>query len=95
MSDQDDSASIVDAEGIVKWFDSRKGFGFIIGPDKQDIFVHYTAIEGEGFRALRDGAKVRYNAHRGDTGWKATRVKRLEAEVVVVPKSHSRSPRRS
>ncbi len=91
MGDQ----AIENAEGVVKWFDSRKGFGFIIGPEGQDVFVHYTAIEGEGFRALRDESRVRYDAEMVDDRWKATRVERLDPpEVVVVPKPHSRSPRR-
>ena len=47
--------------GEVKWFDNKKGFGFIVGEDQnQDVFVHYSAIEGEGFRSLKDGEKVEY-----------------------------------
>ena len=87
---------IQQAEGVVKWFDPRKGYGFIIGPDGQDVFVHYTSIEGEGFRALRDGSVVRYDATCEPSGWKASRVERVEPpDVVVVPKPHSRSPRRT
>ena len=41
--------------GKVKWFDPKKGYGFIIGDQGQDVFVHYTAIVGDGFRALKDG----------------------------------------
>ncbi len=70
-------------EGTVKWFDPKKGFGFIVGPEGQDIFVHYSQIEGEGFRVLTDGARVEYDADRGDKGWHATRVKRLELEPTV------------
>ena len=40
--------------GTVKWFDSKKGFGFIVGPEGKDVFVHFTRIEGDGFRSLRD-----------------------------------------
>lgn len=88
--------AIENAEGVVKWFDPRKGYGFIVGPEGQDIFVHYSAIEGEGFRALRDESRVRYDAQKGENGWKASRVERLEPpEVVVMPKPHSRSPRRT
>ena len=51
--------TLVDVEGVVKWFDARKGFGFIVGPEGQDIFVHFSVIEqSEGFRALRDGERV-------------------------------------
>ncbi len=70
--------SISNTTGVVKWFDPKKGFGFVIGPDGQDIFVHYTCIEGAGFRVLRDGASVRYDAAKTDKGWHASRVVRLE-----------------
>ena len=46
--------------GTVKWFDSKKGFGFILNPDGQDVFVHFSSIEGEGFRVLKDGERVSY-----------------------------------
>ena len=83
-------------EGEVKWFDQKKGFGFIIGPQGQDIFVHYTQIEGDGYRVLQDGQKVRYWAERGQKGWHATKVERLEAEVRVRPVSGGiRNPRRT
>ena len=98
------------ASGTVKWFDPRKGFGFIIGPDEQDIFVHYTVIEGDGFRVLADGSPVTYSAENGEKGWKATKVVALdskeasgssqdadagdEPEVVVPKRTYSRTPRR-
>lgn len=87
---------ILGAQGTVKWFDPRKGFGFIIGPDNQDIFVHFSVIQGEGFRVLKDGSTVNYDAQKGEKGWKATRVARAETvEVTVVPKrGYTRSPRR-
>lgn len=83
-------------DGNVKWFDQRKGFGFIVGPEGQDVFTHYSVIEGDGFRVLKDGAPVRYDAVKTDKGWKATRVTRPEgAEITVVPrKGYSRTPRR-
>jgi CspA family cold shock protein len=87
-------------EGQVKWFDPRKGFGFIVGPQGQDIFVHFTVIEGDGFRVLRDGSGVVYDAERSEKGWRATRVARLESadkdapEVVVPRRTYSRTPRR-
>ena len=64
-------------DGTVKWFDPRKGFGFIVGPDGQDIFVHFTSIQGEGFRALKDGAPVTYSAHLTDKSkwWSALRLR--------------------
>lgn len=82
-------------EGVVKWFDPRKGYGFIVGPQGQDIFTHYTVIQGDGFRMLKDGSSVLYDAVRSEKGWKATRVQRHEAAEVVVPKKgYSRTPRR-
>ncbi|MCC6285767.1 MAG: cold shock domain-containing protein [Phycisphaerales bacterium] len=73
--------------GEVKWFDPRKGFGFIVGPDGQDIFVHFSVIDGDGFKALKDGSRVIYDASLTDKGWKATRVARDEtAEIKVMPR---------
>lgn len=95
MSDSAESV-ITGQDGVVKWFDPKKGFGFIVGPEGQDIFVHYSQIEGDGFRVLKDGSSVNYDAERGDKGWHATRVKRLdEVEVKVRPQpGYARSPRR-
>ena len=77
---------LTDAEGSVKWFDPRKGFGFIIGPEGQDIFVHYTVIEGDGFRVLKDGSQVLYDALKTDKGWKATKVAKTgDSPEVTVP----------
>ncbi len=62
--------------GTVKWFNDRKGFGFIT-PDGggDDLFVHHSNITGEGFRTLRDGDKVEYEAAEGKKGMEATNVK--------------------
>ncbi len=60
--------------GDVKWFDPRKGYGFIIGPNGEDVFVHYSVIVGDGFLTLRDGSRVRYEAVRGKKGWSAVNV---------------------
>jgi len=65
--------------GQVKWFDPKKGFGFIYGPDGQDVFVHYTQINGDGFRSLRDGEEVEYDIVEGDKGFQAQSVSRLAA----------------
>ncbi len=65
--------------GVVKWFDARKGFGFIKGPgDGKDVFVHYSFIEGEGFRRLRDGETVEYELMESDRGPQAVNVRRVE-----------------
>ena len=95
MSDQAQE-QITGLDGVVKWFDPRKGFGFIVGPQGQDIFVHFTVIQGDGFKALKDGAAVNYDATKTDKGWKATRVSRVESLEVTVPKrtTYTRSPRR-
>jgi CspA family cold shock protein len=94
MSAQSDQ--FVGVDGQVKWFDPRKGFGFVIGPDGQDIFVHYSVIQGDGFKVLKDGSRVNYDAVRSDKGWKATRVVRAEPLEVTVTakKGYTRSPRR-
>ena len=49
------------AKGVVKWFDSRKGFGFIQNTEGMDVFIHYTEIEKEGFRCLKTGQCVEYD----------------------------------
>ncbi len=87
---------IVDVQGQVKWFDPKKGYGFIVGPEGQDIFVHYTKIMGEGFRALKDGSMVLYDAELTQRGWHASRVVRQEPLEVTIParRTYSRSPRR-
>lgn len=65
--------------GEVKWFDPKKGYGFIVGPEGQDVFVHFSQILGDGFRSLKDGEKVDYDLVEGDKGLQARDVKRSEA----------------
>jgi cold shock protein len=66
------------ATGTVKWFNDAKGFGFI-EPDEagKDLFVHHSAIRGDGFRSLAEGAKVSYDAENGPKGPAATNVETL------------------
>jgi CspA family cold shock protein len=61
--------------GTVKWFSDEKGFGFIT-PDEggRDLFVHFSGIEGDGYRSLSEGAKVTYDEESGDKGPKAVNV---------------------
>jgi CspA family cold shock protein len=65
--------------GIVKWFDSKKGFGFILNADGKDVFVHFSSIEGDGFRSLKDGEAVEYEQQQGTKGLLATNVRRRAA----------------
>ena len=63
------------ATGTVKWFDSKKGYGFLVGPAQgKDIFVHYTSILGEGFRSLKDGDQVEYELIESEKGLQARNV---------------------
>ena len=63
------------ATGTVKWFSDEKGFGFITPDDgSQDLFVHHSAIAGDGFRTLSEGAKVTYESEEGDKGPRAVDV---------------------
>lgn len=65
--------------GKVKWFNDQKGFGFISGEAGQDIFVHHSVIMSEGFRTLKEGEVVEYEAEAGPKGLKAANVRRVNA----------------
>ncbi len=66
------------ATGIVKWFNSEKGYGFITPDDGgRDLFVHYTGIEGEGYRTLSEGDKVQFESVQGQKGLQAVKVSRI------------------
>lgn len=66
--------------GTVKWFDVKKGFGFIAGPpDGKDVFVHYSSIEGDGFKSLKDGELVEYELVDSEKGPQARHVRRMAA----------------
>lgn len=67
------------ARGTVKWFNAKKGFGFIVDPEIQgDIFVHFSEIKSDGFRTLREGEAVEYEIYQDDKGIKAKEVVRSE-----------------
>ena len=67
------------ASGKVKWFDNKKGFGFIAQDTGQDVFVHHTAILGNGFKTLQEGEVVNFEIVQSDKGLKAQNVQRLHA----------------
>ncbi len=69
--------------GKVKWFDSKKGYGFVIGDQGQDVFVHYSSIQGEGFRALKDGEVVDYELVESEKGLQARKVQRIQTSPSV------------
>ena len=63
------------ATGTVKWFNDAKGYGFIAPSDGgKDVFVHYTAVTGEGFKTLTEGAQVEFEVEQGDKGPQAQNV---------------------
>ncbi len=62
------------AEGIVKWFSDRKGFGFIEQEEGPDVFVHHSAISGEGFKTLGEGDRVTFEVEQGPKGPAAANV---------------------
>ena len=61
-------------KGTVKWFNAARGYGFLSQPEGEDIFVHYTAIQGNGFRTLKEGQEVEFNVERGPKGLQASNV---------------------
>ena len=61
--------------GTVKWFKDDKGYGFITGDDGQDVFVHFSAIQMEGYKSLAEGQKVTYEVQQGQKGLQAVNVR--------------------
>jgi len=70
-------------KGTVKWFDPKKGFGFVLNDDGEDVFIHYTSIEGDGFRCLRNGQVVEYEEVASGKGLQGKDVSILEVESSV------------
>jgi CspA family cold shock protein len=64
-------------QGTVKWFNGQKGYGFITKDDGEDVFVHYTAINGEGFRSLEEGQRVEFEITQGPKGLQSANVNKV------------------
>ena len=69
--------------GTVKWFDNAKGYGFILNADSEDVFVHYRAIMGDGYKSLNEGEEVEFLQTRSEKGWQAAEVIRMMADDVT------------
>ncbi|MBQ4469720.1 MAG: cold-shock protein [Synergistaceae bacterium] len=65
------------AQGTVKWFNESKGYGFITADEGKDVFVHFSAIQGEGFKTLNEGQKVSFDVVTGEKGPQAANVVKL------------------
>ena len=74
-------------QGKVKWFNNTKGYGFIERENAEDIFVHYTGIQQEGYRSLREGQTVEFSIGQGPKG--------MQAEDVIVIKQREPGPRKA
>ena len=65
------------SKGKVKWFDNKKGYGFITPEDGKDVFVHHTAIQGDGYKTLAEGQDVEFDIVQGPKGEQAANVKAI------------------
>ena len=64
-------------QGTVKWFNDKKGYGFIVTDAGKDVFVHHSAIEGEGYKTLKEGDNVQFEVVAGPKGDQATKVSKI------------------
>ena len=65
------------AKGKVKWFSNQKGYGFVTREDGKDVFVHHTAIQGEGYKTLEEGQEVEFDVTQGPKGEQPTNVRKI------------------
>ena len=65
------------AQGSVKWFNDAKGFGFISQEDGEDVFVHFSAVQAQGFKSLAEGDKVEFEVTKGPKGLQAANVRKV------------------
>ena len=71
------------SNGTVKWFNAEKGYGFISQESGDDVFVHFSAIQGKGFKTLEEGQSVSFEIEEGPRGKQASNVTKLQFECVV------------
>ncbi len=64
-------------QGVVKWFNGAKGYGFIKRDSGEDVFVHYKAIQGDGYKTLNEGDKVQFEVEKGPKGLQASNVQKV------------------
>jgi len=64
-------------QGVVKWFNNSKGYGFIQRAGGDDVFVHHSAIQADGYRSLAEGESVEFDVTKGPKGWQASNVKKV------------------
>ncbi len=81
--ESDSSKEVLDVKGKIKWFNNSKGYGFIGRVDGPDVFVHYSAIVGEGYRTLQEGDDVEFEIVQGPKGPQANNVIKIEEDSTV------------
>jgi CspA family cold shock protein len=93
MSSKEELSVMADLQrGIVKWFNDAKGFGFIEHESGRDVFVHYSVIQAEGYKTLKDGEEVEYTLNEGDKGLNAASVLRVNAPESSAEEAEATAP---
>jgi len=83
LIESDSSKEVLDVKGKIKWFNNSKGYGFIGREDGPDVFVHYSAIVGDGYRTLQEGDAVDFEIVQGPKGPQANNVTKIEEDSAV------------